>query len=65
MQEFVELKTMENQTIYVRREAVGAFEVVNPSSHIEGHIKIFIGGYKFLVQSDKEELLKKLSPQGK
>lgn len=65
MQEFIELKTTENQTIFVRREAVGAFEVVNASSHIEGHIKLFIGGYKFLVQADKDELLKKLSSQGK
>lgn len=58
--EFLELKTTENQTIYVRREAVGAFEVVPASARVEGHIKIFIGGFKFLVASEKEELLAQL-----
>jgi hypothetical protein len=65
MQQFVELKTTENQIIYVRREAVGAFEVVPPSNRVEGHIKVFIGGFKFLVQGDKDELLKQLNSQGK
>ena len=55
--EFVELKTTENQTILVRPEAVGAMEVVPASVRVEGHIKLFIAGYKFLVQGDKDELL--------
>lgn len=59
---FIELKSTENQLIYVRPEAVGAFEVVPASHRVEGHIKIFIGGFKFLVQIDKDELLKKLNP---
>jgi hypothetical protein len=60
MSEFVELKTTENQVIHVRKDSVGAFEVVPASNRVEGHIKIFISGYKFLVQGDKEELIKKL-----
>lgn len=59
--DFVELKSTENQTIFVRKEAVGAFEVVPPSARVEGHIKLFIGGFKFLVQGEKDELLQKLS----
>lgn len=58
MKEFIELKSTENQTVYVRREAIGAFEVVPASAHVEGHIKLYIGGYKFLVQVEKDELLK-------
>lgn len=61
---FIELKTTENQTIYVRAEAVGAFEVVPASNRVEGHIKIFIGGFKFLIQGEKEHLLQQLN-QGK
>jgi len=61
MGDFVELKTTENQLLYVRKEQVGAFEVVPPSVRVEGHIKLFIGGFKFLVQGDKDELLKKLN----
>ncbi len=59
--EFVELKSTENQTLFIRREAVSAFEVVPPSQRVEGHIKLFIAGFKFLVQTDKDELLKKLN----
>lgn len=62
--DFIELKSTENQTVFIRREAVGAFEVVPASNRVEGHIKIFIGGFKFLIQADKDELLKQLN-QGK
>lgn len=57
---FIELKSTENQTVFVRREAVGAFEVVPASNRVEGHIKLFIGGFKFLITIDKDELLRKL-----
>lgn len=65
MQDFIELQTTENQTLYVRRESVGAFEVVPASARVEGHIKLFIGGFKFLVQGNKDELLRKLTGEGK
>lgn len=58
---FIELKSTENQTIYVRRTAVGAFEVVPSSARVEGHIKLYVSGYKFLIQIDKDELLKQLN----
>ena len=60
---FLELKTTENQTIYVRPEQVGAFEVVPPSQRVDGHIKLFIGGFKYTVAIEKEELLKRLKGQ--
>lgn len=59
-QDFLELKTTENQLIYIRPEQVGAFEVVPASQRVEGHIKIFIGGFKYTVQIEKDELIKKL-----
>lgn len=65
MSGFVELKTTENQALYVRGESVGAFEVVPASHRVDGHIKIYVDGFKFLVQIDKEELLRILSPQGR
>jgi hypothetical protein len=58
---FIELKSTENQTVFVRKSAVGAFEVAPPTTHIEGHIKLYVGGQKFLVQADKNELLKQLT----
>ena len=64
MSDFIELKTTENQILYVRREAVGAFEIATASVRVEGHIKIFIGGFKFTVQGTKEELLQKIDGQG-
>jgi hypothetical protein len=58
---FIELKSTEGQTVFVRKSAVGAIEVAAPTTHVEGHIKIYIGGQKFLVQADKNELLTKLN----
>jgi hypothetical protein len=61
MDSFIELKSTDKQTVFVRKSAVGAFEVVPSSSHVDGHIKIYVSGYKFLVQVDQQELLKKLN----
>ena len=58
---FIELQSTENQIVYVRKSAVGAFEVVPASSRVEGHIKLYVGGYKFLVQVEKDELLRLLN----
>lgn len=58
--EFVELKSTENQTVFIRPEAVGAFEVVPASQRVEGHVKLFIQGFKFSIQIEKDELLAKL-----
>ncbi len=66
MQEFVELKTTENQTLFVRKEAVGAIEIVPASARVDGHIKLYMGAFKFLVTGeDKDSLLSKLNTQGK
>ena len=58
--EFIELTSTDNQKLYVRREAVAALEVVTPSARVEGHIKLYAAGFKFLIQSEIEELLRKL-----
>lgn len=63
MTDFIELKSTENQTVFVRPEAVTAFEVVPGSTRVEGHVKIFINGFKFLVKIEKDELLAKLRGQ--
>lgn len=66
MQEFVELKTTENQTLYVRPEAVGAIEIVPASARVDGHIKLYMGAFKFLVTGeDKDSLIQKLSTEGR
>jgi hypothetical protein len=58
---FIELVSTENQTVFVRKSSVGAFEVVPASNRVDGHIKLYVGGFKFLIQIDKDELLKKLN----
>ena len=62
---FIELKSTENQMVYIRPEAVGAFEVVTASARVEGHVKVYIQGFKFSVQIEKEELIKKLNARSK
>lgn len=58
---FIELKSTENQLVYLRPEAILGFEVVPSSQRAEGHVKIFVGGFKFLIQIEKDELLTKLN----
>ncbi len=60
MAEFVELRTTEGQNLFVRKDAIEAFEVVPSSARVEGHIKLYISGFKFLVQGEKEDLFAKL-----
>ncbi len=60
MSEFVELRTTEGQILFIRKDSVEAFEVVPSSARVEGHIKLYISGFKFLVQAEKEELFAKL-----
>ena len=65
MNTFIELKSTENQTVFLRPEAITGFEVVAASNRAEGHIKVFVAGFKFLVQIEKDELLKKLTATGR
>lgn len=58
--EFIEVKSTDNTTVFIRRDAIGAFEVVPPSQRVDGHVKIFVGGFKFLIAIDKDQLFKKL-----
>lgn len=57
---YIEVKTTDNQTLYVRPEAIGAFEVVPSSTRVEGHLKVYVMGFKFLVKEEPEVFLKKL-----
>ena len=58
---FIELKSTEGQTIIVRKSAIGAIEVAPATTHVEGHVKIYVDGQKFLVAIDKTDLLTKLT----
>ncbi len=58
---FIELKSTDNTIVFIRRDAIGAFEVVPSSQRVDGHVKIFVGGFKFSISIDQEQLLKKLS----
>ena len=59
--EFVELLSTDNQRLFVRKDAVAALEPVSPSARVEGHIKLYMAGYKFLIQGEIGDLLKKLT----
>jgi predicted amidophosphoribosyltransferase len=62
---FVELKTTDGQTVLVRPNSIGAIEVAPSSARVEGHLKLYVEGYKFLVQIEKDELLAKLKESEK
>ena len=59
--DFLELKSVDNTTVFIRKSAVNAFEVVPASARVDGHVKVFVGGFKFLINIEKEQLLAKLS----
>jgi hypothetical protein len=58
---FIELRTTEGQTIVVRKTSIGAIEVSPATTHVEGHLKIYVGGQKFLVAMDKKDLINQLN----
>lgn len=60
---YSEFKTTDNQTVFIHHDAVEAFEVVPASARVEGHIKVYVGGFKFLVKEEPEEFLRKLEAQ--
>ena len=55
--DYIELRTTEGQTVLVHKKSIGAIEVAHSSAHVEGHLKLYVEGYKFLVQIEKDELL--------
>lgn len=57
---FIQLKTIDNQVLYVRPSAISAFEVVTPSSRVEGHLKVYVSGFKFLVKEEEADFLAKV-----
>lgn len=56
--EFVKMKTTEAQTVYLRKEAIDAVEEVPASARVEGHSKVYVAGFKFLIPGTAEEVLK-------
>jgi len=56
-EEFIEVKSTDNQPVYLRRSSVAAMEVIPASARVEGHIKVYVGGFKFNIQGEIEELM--------
>lgn len=59
--EFLEMKSIEGQSVFLRRSSVGAFEIVPDTQRAAGHIKVYVEGHKFLIQMSKEDFLKQLN----
>lgn len=56
--EFIKMKTTESQVVYLRKDAVDAIEEVPASNRVEGHSKVYVAGFKFLIEAKAEEILK-------
>lgn len=59
----VEVKTTDNLKIWLNPDQVSALEEVPSSARVEGHTKVYSGGFKFLVQEELAGLIKKLGFQ--
>ena len=58
--DYIEVKTTDNQRLFLNPNLVSAVEAAQSSARVEGHTKVYSGGFKFLVQEEMPELLKKL-----
>ena len=58
--DYIEVKTTDNLRVFINPKLVAACEAVPASARVEGHTKIYSGGFKFSVQEEMPELLKKL-----
>ncbi|MCC7403143.1 MAG: hypothetical protein IT288_01990 [Bdellovibrionales bacterium] len=54
---YVELKTTDNTTIFVRKESVDVLEDSPASSRVEGHVKLFVAGFKFAIKGTAKEVM--------
>lgn len=57
---FVEFKTVDNQNVHIRKTAVDAVEEAPATVRAPGHVKLYVGAYKFLIDGKLEDVLKKL-----
>lgn len=57
---YIELKTTDNTTIVVRKESVDVLEESPASSRVEGHVKLFVAGFKFAIKGSVKEILAQL-----
>lgn len=57
---YLEVKTTENARVCVRKESVGAVELVPGTSRTEAHLKLYIEGYAISIKDDFEAFVKKL-----
>ena len=57
---FLELKTTDNTTIIVRKDAIVVLEDSPASSRVEGHVKLFVAGFKFAIKGTSQEILLQL-----
>ncbi len=58
--QFMELKTTDNQLVQIRRSAVGAVEEVPGTSRSGGHLRVYVGGYRFSIEAKVEDVMEKL-----
>jgi hypothetical protein len=59
--EFLELKTTDNQVVWIRKHAVEALEEQPGTARAPGHTKVYVGAFKFLVVDHKpQELVAKI-----
>lgn len=57
---FIEVKTTEGGSLWIRPEAVSAIEPGVTSQRAESNVKIYIDGFKFLLAEDKDQVMKKV-----
>jgi len=58
---FMELKTTDNTTVWINKDAVEALEEQQTTARAPGHTKVYLGSYKFLIVDQKpDDIIQKI-----
>tara|TARA_B100000749_G_C18450126_1_gene476022 strand:- start:19139 stop:19426 length:288 start_codon:yes stop_codon:yes gene_type:complete len=58
---YLELKTTDNLTVWIKKDHVSAVEEVPSTSRSEGYVRVYVNGYKFNIkEKTAEEILSQL-----
>ena len=60
----MELKTTDNTTVWINKDAVEALEEQPATARAPGHTKVYLGSYKFLILDHKpDDVIKKIESE--
>lgn len=57
---YIKVKTTDHQTVYINKSTIAGIEPVVGGSRTSEHVRVFAGGYKWLVDESPDVFLARL-----